>query len=241
MHKRIDARLGARELGSQVSSGDDSWSNNSSPRSESDWANVEASADSRTGKLSDASLARLRSWEQNMKRSPRHGRIGTTVDSAHHGGWLLSATVQHFQFADQPSSELLVRKEECHRKTEPTRGEEYSRRVELQVPDVMTATMVKSEQSNGVVREHFAVSRQLDGERPEIVLRHVSTAFGDDALGQYGHASSFGDRSAVVALVRKAAERAGVSAATFVTSLHAVQGEDNLVAKAVCNLADVTA
>lgn len=207
---------------SQASSGDD------------DDPNKSSHMESGVRKRSTASISRLRKWQQSMKRCPRNGAVGNTMSSLGHCAWLPHATVQEFHWAGDTAASLRIRRE---LRLQP---DQRSQSVEVDMLDTIKAIVTRTEEDYGTVREHFSVVR-LDRDRPEFILRQVTTPLGDDALGQEGHASSFGDPSAVADLLDVAAERSGSSASMLVQALQTVQGDDRLVHRAVAHLESITA
>jgi len=188
-----------------------------------------------TRKRSASSIARLKSWEQSIKRNPRNGGVGANSGSVGHCQWLPTATIEEFKWAGDPDTSLSIRKENPHSSLHD------GHRVEIDVANLLRAIVCRTEEEHGVVKEYLCVAR-LDRRQPEMMLRRVTThQLGGDALDQQGHASSFGDPLAVADLFRRVAERAGSGADAVIRALHTVQGDDPLVARAVEALEELTA
>lgn len=171
-----------------------------------------------------------------MTRSVRHGAFGV-VGSAAHLSWVPMATVEEFSWGGDANSMLRIRRESSQHDT-------GSRRVEIDLLDLIKVVCVRSEEDSGAVKEYFAVMR-LDRAQPEVLLRQVTTPLG----GQEGHASiqeglasSFGDASAVLDLLNVAADRSGAtSAPALLQSVRTLPGDDQLVARAVDLLQEIAA
>jgi len=175
-----------------------------------------------------------------MKRSSRNGAVGT-VGSAAHYSWLPTATVEEFAWGGVANAPLRIRR---------YIGEQHaqrSRRVEIDVLDVLRAVCERTEEEGGAVREHYAVIR-LDCEQPEVIMRQVTIlmqvttplGLGGDGYEQVGHISSFGDPASVGALLHAAGERYGASALSLLTSIHTVLADDQLVARVVDQLEELS-
>jgi len=187
-------------------------------------------------KRSNASTSRQRTWEQNMARSVRHGTFGV-VGSAAHLSWVPMATVEEYSWGGNADSMLRIRRE-------ASQEDQRSRRVEIDLLDLVKVVCVRTEEESGAVKEYFAVMR-LDRTQPEVLIRRVTTPLGGQeglASNQEGLASSFGDASAVVDLLNAAAERSdAASALAFLQSLHSLANDDQLVGRAVGQLEELAA
>jgi len=169
-----------------------------------------------------------------MKRNSRNGVIGSEKRSAANYSWLPTATVEEYSWGADRSAQLRIRKQV---------SEADNRRVEIELLDMLRATNMQTmEEGSTLVREHFAVVR-LDRDQPEVMLRQVMIMNGseDEHYEQAGLVSSFGDSAAVVDLMRMIAERSGVSVSTLLQSLHTLQGPDELVARAISQLEELSA
>merc|ERR1719456_1263627 len=95
-------------------------------------------------KRSASSIARLKSWEQTMKRSHRNGGVGATSGSVGHCQWLPRATVEEFMWAGDPDTSLSIRKEMPH---DSHQGGD--RRVEIDIANLLRAIVCRTEEEHG--------------------------------------------------------------------------------------------
>lgn len=120
--------------------------------------------------------------------------------------------------------------------------------MEVDLCGFLKAVHTQTQEDNGAVREHFAVVR-LNRDQPEVIMRQVMNMREDgnwlwasgDRYEESGLISRFGDPTAVVDLLRLAAGQSGASVPALLQSLHALQGDDQLVARAISQLEELSA